>query len=133
MSIKRELDMAKNFLMKRLAETKDALNINLGTPSQAKGNKYLREKMSDTEKAIELIEKIVITSRTLSDCLEFLRERGFYLEGLCQVDEYEYELCVSEMDDMGVVRHSEKKYEGKTPLEVCTKAVLAVLKENSVA
>lgn len=130
MSVKRELDLAKEYLMKRLAETKDGLNVNLGTPYRAKGNEYLKKKISETEKAIELIEKIVVTSRTISDCLEFLRERGFYLEGLRQVDECEYELCISEMDDMGVVRHSEKKYEGKTPLEVCTKAISAILEEN---
>lgn len=130
MSIKRELDMAKEYLMKRLAETKDALNVNLGTPLHIKGNEYLKKKISETEEAIELIEKIVISSRTLSDCLEFLEERGFYLEGLCQVDECEYELCVSEMDDMGVVRHSKRSFEGKTPLEVCMKAVVAISKDK---
>ena len=60
MSIKRELEMATEYLRKRLAETKDALNVNLGTPYQAKGNEYLKNKASDTEKAIELIEKISV-------------------------------------------------------------------------
>ena len=67
---------------------------------------------------------------TISDCLEFLRERAFYLEGLCQVDECEYECDVSEMDDMGLVRHTKRHFEGKTPLEACLKAVLAVLEEK---
>jgi len=130
MSIKHELNMAVEYLKRRLAETKDGLHVNLGTPLQAKGNEYLKRKISHTEKAIELIEKIAITSRTISDCLEFLEERGFYLEGLYQVDECEYELCISEMDDMGMVKHSKRKYEGKNPLEVCTKAVSVILKEN---
>lgn len=60
MSIKRELDMAKNFLKKRLAETKDGLCVNLGTPYQAKGNEYLKEKIFETEEAIRLIEEIKV-------------------------------------------------------------------------
>ena len=57
MSVKRELEMAKEYLEKRLAETKDALNVYLGTPYRAKGNEYLREKIIHTERAIELLER----------------------------------------------------------------------------
>jgi len=60
MSVRRELNLAKEYLMKRLAETKDALNVNLGTPFQAKGDEYLKKKILETEKAIKLIEKIKI-------------------------------------------------------------------------
>ena len=67
---------------------------------------------------------------TISDCLEFFGERAFYLEGLCQIDECEYELCISEMDDMGVVRHSERRFQGTTKLEACLKAVIEVLNKE---
>lgn len=87
--------------------------------------------IAELKQAISMLEeKGVVNPRTLSDCLEFLRERGFYLEGLCQTDECEYECCISEMDDMGMVRHSKRRFEGETPLEVCTKAVLAVSKDK---
>ena len=68
---------------------------------------------------------------TISDCLEFLRERAFYLEGLCQIDECEFQCAISEMDDMGVVKHSKKRFEGESELEACLKAVLAVLEEKT--
>ena len=76
-----------------------------------------------------ILTKDFISLWTISDCLEFFEERGFYLEGLCQIDECEYELCISEMDDMGVVQHSERRFQGKTKLEACLKAVLAVVEE----
>ena len=75
-------------------------------------------------------EENLIPLWTISGCLEFLRERAFYLEGLCQTDECEHEICISEMDDMGVVRHSERRFQGKTELEACLKTVKAVLEDK---
>ena len=53
---------------------------------------------------------------TISDCLEFLREREPQLE---------FELVFG--DERKVIFHWTKTYTGKTPLEACLKAVLAVL------
>ena len=56
MTVKRELEMATEYLKKRLFETIDGLNVHLGTPHQAKGNEFLKKKIFDIEKAIKLIE-----------------------------------------------------------------------------
>jgi len=56
---------------------------------------------------------------TISDCLEFLRERKSQME---------FELVFG--DEWKVIFHWIKVFEGNTPLEACLKAVLAVLEEE---
>jgi len=68
---------------------------------------------------------------TISDCLEFLRDRALYLLGLNQSDECEFVCGFCEVDDMGMrtIDETAKWVEGTTPLEACLKAILAVLEE----
>lgn len=70
---------------------------------------------------------------TISDCLEFLAERGLYLLGLNQSDECEFSCGFCETDDLGMRPSVENAtwVDGETPLEACLKAVLAVLEEES--
>ncbi len=82
-------------------------------------HKYLEEKDA------------IIPIWTISDCLEFLRERAIYLESLCQTDECEYMFAICERDDLGLVKGATRLFEGETPLEACLKAVLAVLEEDA--
>ena len=74
----------------------------------------------------------VIPLWTISDCLEFLRDRALYLLGLNQSDECEFVCGFCEVDDMGmrIIDETAKWVEGTTPLEACLKAVLAVLEEE---
>lgn len=67
---------------------------------------------------------------TISDCLEFFKERAIYLESLCRTDECEYMCAISETDDLGLVRGTARSFEGETLLEACLKAVLAVFEEE---
>ena len=68
---------------------------------------------------------------TISDCLEFLAERGFWIIGL-QQDEDEFSFGYAETDDLGMrtIEETHKWTEGNTPLEACLKAVLVVLEEK---
>ena len=58
MTAKRELELAKEYLEKRLFETKDALTIPFKTKQ---GDDYLRKKIKETEKAISLMETLIET------------------------------------------------------------------------
>jgi hypothetical protein len=73
----------------------------------------------------------VIPLWQISDCLEFIFERGLYLLGLCQSDECEFSFGYCETDEMGIVKNEAtiKEIYGKTPLEACLKAILAILEE----
>lgn len=75
----------------------------------------------------------IIPIWTISDCLEFLRDRALYLLGLNQSDECEFVCGFCEVDDMGMrtIDETAKWVEGKTSLEACLKAVLAVLEEEA--
>ncbi len=64
MSVKHELEMAKEYLTKRLTETEEGLLTHLGTPSKKAGDKYLREKIAYIKKAILMIEFIIPTDIT---------------------------------------------------------------------
>ena len=65
MSVKRELGMAKEYLIKRLADTEDALNVPLITPSYNAGNEYLKKKIIYTKEAIQIIEDIISSNQPL--------------------------------------------------------------------
>lgn len=64
------------------------------------------------------------------DCLEWLMERGFYIERLGQDDECLWSLEIHEFDDMGIVKGTKGIYGGKSKLEPCLRAVLAVMEED---
>lgn len=63
------------------------------------------------------------------DCLEWLRERNLYLEGLDQTDECKYTCGICEIDEMGPNILTVKWHEGKTPLEALLRTVLAVMEK----
>ncbi|NVM21404.1 MAG: hypothetical protein HWN68_06455 [Desulfobacterales bacterium] len=65
---------------------------------------------------------------SISDCLEFLRERGLWIIGL-QQDEDEFSFGFAATDDLGmrIIEETATWADGETPLEACLKAVLAVL------
>lgn len=68
---------------------------------------------------------------TISDCLEFLAERGLWIIGF-QQDEDEWSVGFAETDELGMraLEETQKWTDGETPLEACLKAVLAVLEEE---
>lgn len=76
--------------------------------------------------------KELIPLWTISECLEFLGERGLYLLGLDQTDDYEFSCGFCETDDLGMRPSVENAtwVDGETPLEACLKVVLAVLEES---
>ena len=65
------------------------------------------------------------------DCLEWLLERGFYIERLGQDDDYAWSLEIYELDDLGMVKESKRAFGGESKLEPCQRAVLAVMEEKS--
>ena len=68
---------------------------------------------------------------TISDCLDFLAERGLWIIGF-QQDENEWSVGFAETDELGMraIEETQKWEDGNTPLEACLKAVLAVLEEK---
>jgi len=82
-------------------------------------------------KSLEAKNKIV-PLWTISDCLEFLRERGLRLLGLQQTDDDEYSCGFCETDDLGMRLNEATATwrDGETPLDACLKAVLAVREEE---
>lgn len=65
------------------------------------------------------------------DCLEWLMERGFYIERLGQDDDYSWSLEIYELDDLGMVKEIKRAFGGESKLEPCQRAVLAVMEEKS--
>lgn len=67
---------------------------------------------------------------TISNCFDFLGERGLWIIGV-QQDEDEWSVGFAETDDLGMrtIESTHKWTDGNTPLEACLKAVLAVLEE----
>lgn len=59
MSVKRELEIARELLIKRLEETEDALSVPLGTRA---GNEYLEKKITYTKEAIRLMGDIILAN-----------------------------------------------------------------------
>jgi len=65
------------------------------------------------------------------DCLEWLMERGFYIERLGQDDDYSWSLEIYELDDLGMVKEIKRAFGGESKLESCQRAILAVMEEKS--
>ncbi len=68
----------------------------------------------------ELKRKSAVPLWTISDCLEFLREKDSYIHFEYYGNKFEITAFVKDID-------STIKGKGETPLEACLKAVLAVL------
>ncbi|MCK4759334.1 MAG: hypothetical protein KAT69_04765 [Candidatus Aminicenantes bacterium] len=78
----------------------------------------------------EFIEEFGIPLWQEHNCLEWLLERGFYIERLGQDDECLWSLEIYELDDMGIIKGTRSTFEGESKLEPCLSAVLAVMEEK---
>lgn len=103
-------------LCKQIAE-KYRKEIKYGDWYEFKGKIYLQAFKSEPK-----MSSTAVPLWTISDCLEFLRERGYSLNQHFEDDGFFHvALC-----DAG----KEVKGRGDTDLEACLKAVLAVLEES---